>query len=215
MRLCGSTHSFTCARNRRTVRHQRRRSVKTHGPLPDCGKRAAVPRQETKRVMGHARPRPQQDDGNRLMWNLIISRHQIAASCSDETQASVLDFESPPIEPHQPVPIRMWDARFFETQTSKQHSVSPNVPTAATACRSRRRYAARLLFSTARQMHFHRQSPTPRETSHPALHGSCRRVPPYYAADARSVFCHHSGFAKAFGQPSFIYVFPLDPAFRR
>ncbi|WP_344694141.1 hypothetical protein [Sphingomonas cynarae] len=85
---------------RRTVGHQRRRGVEAHRPLPDRRQRAAMAGEQPQRVVRHARSRPQQDDRDRLMRNLVIARRQLPATGGDEAQTPVLDLQPAAIEPH-------------------------------------------------------------------------------------------------------------------
>lgn len=82
-------------------------------------------REQAKCVMGNAGPGPEENNGNRLMRNLVIARREITATSGHEPQAAVFDFQPPPIQPQQPMPVGMRDARLLEAQPTEQHGYFP------------------------------------------------------------------------------------------
>ncbi len=82
-----------------------------------------MPRQKPQRVMGHARPRAQKDDRNRLVRDLISASREIGSSSGDEAQAAILNLETAALEPDQTMPVGVRNSRLFETETSEQHFV--------------------------------------------------------------------------------------------
>ena len=76
---------------------------------------------QAERVVSDARSRTEQDDGNRLVRNLVVSGREVTVANGHESQTAVLYAKSSPVKPDQSVAIGMRHSRLFQSETSCQH----------------------------------------------------------------------------------------------
>jgi hypothetical protein len=95
--------------------------VEPGATLADREQCRAVTGQEPEGVMRHAAARADQDRREHLERDGIVAAVEGRRGCRLEAERTVLDVEPAALEPDQPVPVDVRDARGLEPEPAEQH----------------------------------------------------------------------------------------------
>ena len=95
--------------------------VEPRAALADRDQGGAVAGQEPERVVGHAAARADQDRREGLERDRVVAGAEGRRGGRLEAQGAILDIEPAALEPDQPVPVDVRDARGLEPEPAEQH----------------------------------------------------------------------------------------------